>query len=100
MGNRSFRILSVVTYKRSGRFQARRRKTVIESNVNKIFEGLAGPKMRMTANNSILGVGGSFDTPILNGAVFHQSTFNNLFIKGLSATIGLRLDYEKIQDGV
>ena len=72
-------------------------KTVIESNVNKIFEGLAGPKMRMTANNSILGVGGSFDTPILNGAVFHQSTFNNLFIKGLSATIGLRLDYEKIK---
>ena len=53
--------------------------------------------MRMTANNSILGVGGSFDTPILNGAVFHQSTFNNLFIKGLSATIGLRLDYEKIK---
>ncbi len=27
-------------------------------------------------------------------AAYHQSTFNNLLIEGLSATIGLRLDYE------
>lgn len=27
-------------------------------------------------------------------AVFHQSTYDNLFVKGLSATVGLRLDYE------
>ena len=53
--------------------------------------------MHMNINNQGLAVGGSFDTPILNGAIFHQSTFNNLFIKGLSATVGLRLDYEKLK---
>ena len=42
-------------------------------------------------------VSGSFDTPTLSGAIFHQSTFNDLLIEGLSATVGLRLDYEKIR---
>lgn len=76
-------------------------KTMIEDNTNKVFESLSSnpnmPKMKMKANNTLLAVGGDFDTPVLNGAIFHQSTFNNLLIDGLSATIGLRLDYEKIQ---
>lgn len=38
---------------------------------------------------------GTFDTPSHGFAVFHQSTYNNLFIKGLSLTAGIRLDYEK-----
>ena len=43
-------------------------------------------------------IGGDFDTPILNGAIFHQSTFNDLFgLEGLSFTAGLRLDYEKLK---
>jgi len=38
---------------------------------------------------------GSFDTPSYGGALFHQSTINNLFTEGLSLTAGVRLDYEK-----
>ena len=77
-------------------------KTMIEDNTNKVFEGITAgnpraPKMKLAVNNPTLSVGGTFDTPVLNGAIFHQSTFNNLFVKGLSATVGLRLDYEKIK---
>lgn len=39
---------------------------------------------------------GTFNTRTMGGAIFHQSTFNNLLIKGLSLTAGLRLDYEKV----
>lgn len=38
---------------------------------------------------------GAFDTPTYGFALFHQSTYNNLFIKGLSLTAGVRLDYER-----
>lgn len=38
---------------------------------------------------------GSFDTPSYGFALFHQSTYNNLFTDGLSLTAGIRLDYEK-----
>ncbi len=37
---------------------------------------------------------GSFDTPSYGLAIFHQSTYNNLFVDGLSITAGIRLDYE------
>lgn len=73
-------------------------KNVIEGNVNNVFGNLGpqAPKMEMTVNNPTLRVSGNFDTPILSGAVYHQSTFNNLLVEGLSFTAGLRLDYEKI----
>ena len=46
-------------------------------------------------------IGGSFDTPLLNGALFHQSTFRDLFgLKGVSFTAGLRLDYETYEHGL
>ena len=32
----------------------------------------------------------------MNGAIYHQSTLNDLFTEGLSLTVGLRLDYEKL----
>ena len=38
---------------------------------------------------------GSFDTPSYGLALYHQSTYNNLFTEGLSITAGIRLDYEK-----
>ncbi|RHJ86690.1 TonB-dependent receptor [Parabacteroides sp. AM08-6] len=38
---------------------------------------------------------GTFDTPTYGFAAFHQSTYNNLFVEGLSLTAGIRLDYEK-----
>ena len=61
-------------------------RSVIADNANEQFENITAgnpraPKMHMNINNQGLAVGGSFDTPILNGAIFHQSTFNNLFIK-------------------
>lgn len=43
-------------------------------------------------------INGDFETPLLNGALFHQSTFHDLFgLNGLSFTAGLRLDYEKMK---
>lgn len=43
-------------------------------------------------------INGDFKTPLLNGALFHQSTFRDLFgIDGVSFTAGLRLDYEKMK---
>ena len=77
--------------------------SVIEGNANSVFDDLASmgvpgiPVMHLGINNESLPVGGSFDTPTLSGAIFHQSTFNDLFVKGLSATIGLRMDYEKVK---
>lgn len=45
-----------------------------------------------------LPIHGNFGTPLLNAALFHQSTFRNLFgAEGLSFTAGLRLDYEKMK---
>lgn len=38
---------------------------------------------------------GNFDTPTYGLALFHQSTYNNLFTDGLSITAGVRLDYER-----
>ncbi len=42
-------------------------------------------------------VPGDFGTPSSGVSLFHQSTYNNLFIKGLSATVGIRVDYEKVK---
>ncbi|MDO4165233.1 MAG: TonB-dependent receptor [Bacteroides sp.] len=75
---------------------------VIESSANDVFDALAAvspqvPVMHLSINNENLLVSGDFDTPTLSGAIFHQSTFNDLLVKGLSATIGLRLDYEKMK---
>ena len=51
--------------------------------------------------NSNLLINGNFDTPLLNGALFHQSTFRDLFdLTGLSFTAGLRLDYFSFVKGI
>lgn len=42
-----------------------------------------------------LHIPGTFETPSYGAALFHQSTYNNLFTDGLSVTAGVRLDYEK-----
>ena len=74
-------------------------KTMIEDNANSMFPSgnPAAPTMHLTVNNSTLPVLGRFETPVLNGVVYHQSTLNDLFVDGLSLTVGLRLDYEKIK---
>jgi outer membrane receptor protein involved in Fe transport len=50
----------------------------------------------MTIKDSEIPIPGQFNTPVYGGAIFHQSTFNNLFVEGLSLTAGVRLDYEKV----
>ncbi|MCC8146028.1 MAG: TonB-dependent receptor, partial [Bacteroidales bacterium] len=51
----------------------------------------------MTITDSEIPIPGLFKTPSYGGAIFHQSTYNNLFIEGLSAIAGVRLDYEKVK---
>lgn len=58
--------------------------------------------MKMNFSDVITGnslnIPGYFKTPLLNTAIFHQSTFNDLFgAEGLSFTIGLRMDYEHLK---
>ncbi len=52
------------------------------------------PKIDFT--DETIAMDGNYKRPAYGAAVFHQSTFNNIFdTKGLSFTMGLRLDYEK-----
>lgn len=51
------------------------------------------PVMRITNNR--IDVPGYFKTPTYGWALFHQSTYDDLFVKGLSLTAGIRLDYER-----
>lgn len=69
---------------------------MLEANINGNMPSLGNmANLHIDITNPTLLVDGSFDTPVLNAALFHQSTFNNLGVKGLSATIGARLEYEK-----
>lgn len=50
---------------------------------------------KVNFNGSELPFDARLKTPTVNAALFHQSTFNDLFgLNGLSATLGLRLDYD------
>lgn len=50
----------------------------------------------ITFTDDQIDLDGQYKRPTYGLAVFHQSTFNNLFgVKGLSSTLGIRLDYEK-----
>ncbi|MGL4955623.1 MAG: TonB-dependent receptor [Bacteroidales bacterium] len=49
---------------------------------------------RTPANN--IYIPSDFKNPRYGFALFHQSTYNNLLLEGLSLTAGLRLDYEKV----
>jgi len=84
-----------VTFKEEGM------KQIIEENANEAFDEIANnpaaPLMHMGINSNQLYTGENFKTPTFSGAIYHQSTFNDLLVKGLSATVGLRLDYEKIR---
>lgn len=50
-----------------------------------------GP-MTLRFDDETLRMGGTFDTPVFNAAMFHQSTVK--LLEGLSLTMGMRLDYE------
>lgn len=53
----------------------------------------AGMSMGVTINDQEMVYDGVYKTPVINGALFHQSTFH--LTDQLSATIGVRLDYER-----
>lgn len=72
--------------------------SLIEDNINAGLSQLpaGAPTLGVEITTRPLPVPGTFDTPVLNGAVYHQSTIDNLLFEGLSVTAGLRLDYERI----
>ena len=70
---------------------------VIEDNANSAFPSSPqAPQMHLSVSNETLPISGDFSTPQMSGAVYHQSTWNDVLTKGLSVSIGLRLDYEKM----
>ena len=76
-------------------------KTIIEDHVNSVFIRLRQQNERMpemaldvTDNNFV--IAGDFNTPTANVALYHQSTFNDFLVKGLSLTLGARMEYEKL----
>lgn len=77
---------------------------IINSNANKYMPPIAAGPMTMNfvfADNiqgDALRFDDSFDTPTTGLALFHQSSLNELFgIEGLTASLGLRLDYESMK---
>lgn len=68
---------------------------MLQKNFDKIKENNPAMPIYLRIKDKALYIPGTFETPSYGGAIFHQSTYNNLFIKGLSFTAGLRLDYEK-----
>ena len=52
--------------------------------------------MSITFKDDALPIYSGFDTPVTSMALFHQSTINDLLIDGLSLTVGLRLDHERL----
>ena len=55
--------------------------------------GFTGMGIRF--NDERLDMGGSFETPVIGAAAFHQSTLT--LAPGFTATLGLRLDYEHLK---
>ncbi|MFI3322560.1 MAG: TonB-dependent receptor [Rikenellaceae bacterium] len=60
-----------------------------------IFSMVMPSTVTLTLTDSDIFNPGTYITPNVGGAIFHQSTFNNLLTDGLSLTVGGRLDYEK-----
>ncbi len=78
--------------------------STVNENANRYLPSVSQGPMTMqfvfgdVIEGSTLPIGGTFCTPVLNAALFHQSTFNALFgTEGLSLTLGLRMDYERLK---
>lgn len=52
------------------------------------------PDITIDIDNRNLYIDGIYKTPAYGAAAFGQATLNRIFIDGLSATVGLRIDYE------
>ena len=70
---------------------------LIEGNANAAFpDSPQAPQMALSVHNENLLIGGNFSTPQMSAAVYHQSTWNDFLLPGLSVSAGLRLDYEQM----
>ena len=67
----------------------------LNSQFTRIFSNPAMPAMSLAFNEQDIPFTAKFRTPNMNAAIFHQSTLHDLFVKGLSLTVGLRLDYDR-----
>src|SRR5699024_3772071 len=68
---------------------------IIQSQLDRLSTTVPGMP-EITFVNDQIGFPGIYDKPIRGLALFHQSTLNNLFgAEGLSATAGVRFDYEE-----
>ena len=71
-------------------------KEVLQPVFDKIKEDADNPRMpSLKITDKELYIPGNFETPSFGLALFHQSTYDNLFTEGLSVTAGIRLDYER-----
>lgn len=70
--------------------------TFKEDGIKMIFEPIFS-KQGITVKNKTYEIPGIYDNERKGGAVFHQSTFDNLLLDGLSATIGIRLDVDNLK---
>ncbi len=68
--------------------------TMLEELINKNFP--SSMPMNIDFKDIDMPVWSGFKTPVASFALFHQSTFNNLLVDGLSLTLGLRMDHERL----
>ena len=67
---------------------------VLQRPLDMLMEGLGAP-LRLVYASERIDLPGIYTKPSRGAALFHQSTLNNLFgVDGLSATAGIRFDYE------
>lgn len=52
--------------------------------------------MNLDFEGNSMEIPSGFNTPVTGLAIFHQSTLNDFLLDGLSLTVGLRLDHERI----
>lgn len=68
--------------------------TVLQRPLDILMENLGAP-LRLVYTGDRIDLPGVYTKPSRGAALFHQSTFNNLFgVEGFSATAGIRFDYE------
>ncbi|MCD8193395.1 MAG: TonB-dependent receptor [Tannerellaceae bacterium] len=70
----------------------------VQGILQKVFDDLkesGAMPVTMQILDETIYIPSDFDTPSYGLALFHQSTYNNLFTEGLSLTAGIRVDYEK-----
>lgn len=69
---------------------------LINSNLPNTQLNAMNMSMNVQLNSETLPIATHFRTPNTGLALFHQSTFNDLLVDGLSLTLGLRLDHERM----